>query len=63
MAKQRKDREGATRGAADEDSLLIQSAEALGRVIGSLQRQLHAATKNNHSAPSRKKKTSKNKKK
>ena len=42
----------------DDDSMLLRSAESLGRVIGALQRQLDGATKrlsltNGDSAPSR----------
>ena len=42
MARQGKTRP-ARRGSATHDSLLIRSAESLGRMIGSLQRQLDAA--------------------
>jgi hypothetical protein len=42
MARQRKTLPARRRNAMD-DSLLIRSAESLGRVIGSLQRQLDAA--------------------
>ena len=48
MAKQNKllpVRKPRDRSAAEEDSLLLRSAESLGRVIGALQRQLDGATR------------------
>ena len=43
MARQRMTRPGNRQQAVEDDSLLIRSAESLGRMIGSLQRQLDAA--------------------
>lgn len=43
----------------DDDSLLLRSAESLGRVIGALQRQLDGVTKRKRAAST--KKTSKRK--
>ena len=50
MARQRKTLP-ARRQQANDDSLLIRSAESLGRMIGSLQRQLDAARRLTGSAP------------
>jgi hypothetical protein len=45
MAKRRKTLPARKPRDRDDDSLLLRSAESLGRVIGALQRQLDAATK------------------